>query len=112
MSNFLRLVVLMMMSSRLAAIAPHIYSDEELAKFPIIVVAKWEKSGFRSHSKESKNDQGEAVVEQWETFTKLNIMRTIKGAGISPGEHELKICFGISWNKDGKAWRVRSHKVR
>jgi len=86
----------------LHAIAPRIYSDEELAKFPIIVVGQWEKADFRSHIKESENEQGEAVVEQWETYTKLKIIRTLKGTGISPGEHELKIGFGISWDKEGK----------
>ena len=95
-------LLLLWATGPLLAIARRIHSDEELAQFPIIVVAKWEKAGFRSHAKKPKNSRGEAVVEQWETYTKLKIIRTIKGDGVLPGEHELMIGYGISWDKEGK----------
>ena len=95
-------VALLVVVGPLSAMAPNIFSDEELAKFPVIVVGKWEKVAFRSHRQERKNDDGETVVEKWEVYTKLKILRTIKGPNLALGEHELKVGRGIAWNEEGK----------
>ena len=100
--RLIRASLLLLMIGPLLAIAPKRYSDEELADFPIMVVAQWEKAAFRSHAQKRKDENGETVVERWEFYTKLKIIRIIKGDGVALGEHDLKGGFGIAWNEDGK----------
>ena len=100
--RLLGLMTILMMVEMLGAMAPRMVTDEELARFPIIVVAKWEKAPFRSHTRERVNADGEVVVERWEHYTKLKILRKIKGARFLPGEYDLKVDYGIAWNQEGK----------
>ena len=101
------LIVLLLATSPLFAIAPRNYTDAELANFPVIVVAQWEKqkkdkaSVFRRHCKIVKNERGEKIIKRFEFYTKLKIIRTVKGDEIKPGEYDLKGSFGISWRLDG-----------
>lgn len=85
----------------LAAIPPcsaspqRYYSDGELAAWPIIVVARWEKAPFRRHDLEK-----DGVVERMEFFTKLHVLRVIKG-DVKPGVHTLMINGWLLWRPDG-----------
>ena len=80
--------------------APAYIPDEELAKYPIIVVAKWEKATFKSHNRTEHQDIGE-VVTACEAFTDLNVLEAIRG-DVKPGIHTLKVGWGIGWTKDGR----------
>jgi len=77
------------------AIAPAFISDEELARYPIIVVAKWDKASFRAHYRYSTNSDRGKVITAFESYTELNVLRVIKG-GIRPGVSTLKIGYGLS----------------
>ena len=82
------------------AIAPRYVADDELATYPIIVVAKWDKAPAKSHNKYAEDkDLGEVVLKS-EVYTRLNILAAVKG-GIEPGEHELLMNWGITWQEDG-----------
>jgi len=77
------LIVLLLATSPLFAIAPRNYTDAEL------------------HCKIVKNERGEKIIKRFEFYTKLKIIRTVKGDEIKPGEYDLKGSFGISWRLDG-----------
>lgn len=77
------------------AIAPSYISDEELARYPIIVVAQWNKAEFKPHHRKKDN-----VIENSEAFTDLEVLRVIKG-DVQPGTNKLKIGWGISWSQNG-----------
>jgi hypothetical protein len=79
------------------AIAPNYVSDVELASYPIVVVARWEKAGFNRHAKHTECGQG--VLES-EAYTRLNILSVLRGT-IELGEVDLQINYGISWAEDG-----------
>jgi hypothetical protein len=84
------------------AIAPPYLSDEELADSPIIVVAQWEKAPFKSHIQYGQEERLGQVVRQFEAYTTLKVLRTVKGSGVSAGNYELLVGFGIAWRRDGK----------
>ncbi len=89
-------------ASALNALAPPYVSDAELARYPVIVVAKWDKTPWKPHYKYGKfEDTGEKVIEKEEYFTELEILRVIKG-DVKPGLHKLKIGYGLGWDKDGE----------
>jgi len=93
--------LLLLWANSAHGIAPRYIPDPQLARSPIIVVAKWEKAPFEHHAKYRDPDR-KHVVEASEGYTKLRILRVIKGPGLKPGEHELLIGLGIAWSKDGK----------
>src|SRR5260221_7067110 len=66
------------------AIAPAFISDEELARYPMIVVATWDKASFRAHYRYSTNSDRGKVITSFESYTELNVLRVIKGT-IQPG---------------------------
>lgn len=78
-----------------SALAPQYQTDYQLVQLPCIVVARWDKAGVKRHDK-VRGD----VVENEESFTELNVLRTIKG-DIRPGRHPLLMGFGIGWEKNG-----------
>ena len=82
------------------AIAPPSISDEELARYPIIVVAKWDKTSFRAHYRYSTNSERGKVITAFESYTELNVLRVIKGP-MEPGVRMLKIGYGVSWSTNG-----------
>ena len=82
------------------AIAPKYIRDDELAAYPIIVVATWDKASTVSHDK-YRRESGVEVIVKNELYTKLNIHAVLRGS-IEPGICELMVCRGISWNVDGK----------
>ena len=83
------------------AMAPGYLSDEELAGFPIIVVAQWERAGFEAHHEYEKREDFGTVLVTAETYTKLRIVRVVKGPELKAGQHDLMAGMGISWRKDG-----------
>lgn len=87
-------------TSEAHAVAPPYVSDEELAAYPIIVVAKWDKAPVKPHHQYVEDkDFGQAVIKI-EAYTRLNILAVINGI-VKPGEHELMINSGITWQDDG-----------
>jgi len=88
--------------SSLQAIAPDYRTDEELTRYPIIVVAKWDKAEFESHSLV----EGNACME-WEAFTELDVQRVIKG-DIEPGRHKIMLSYGVGWFQDGTGLSTRT----
>lgn len=81
------------------AIAPPHVSDAELAAYPIIVVAKWDKAPARAHNQYAKDRVGRVVLKS-EVHTQLNILASIKGE-VAPGTQDLLLEWGISWREDG-----------
>ena len=89
-------VVLALLATQDAwAIVPNYVSDDELAKYPVIVVAKWDKAPWVPHHKY----QMKGIV-QIESYTRLKILSVIQGK-VEPGEVDLKMDWGITWQKDG-----------
>jgi hypothetical protein len=83
------------------AFGPSYISDKELAAYPIIVVARWEKAPFKSHNEIGPGPYGDwDGVEEFEGFTNLHILRVIKG-DIQPGIRRLMVGWGIGWQDDG-----------
>jgi hypothetical protein len=93
-------VVAFLRASEALGIAPNYVSDQELAKYPIIVVAKWDKAPAKSHIQYGKDDDLGEVVLKSEVYTRLNVLATVKGA-VEQGEHDLIVNWGITWNEDG-----------
>jgi len=81
------------------AIAPAYVSDDELAKYPIVVVAQWKRGEFKPHHCYRREDN-ENVIVAVEAFTELEIVRVIRG-DLKPGTAKLKVGGGIGWSKDG-----------
>jgi hypothetical protein len=77
-------------------IAPPYVSDEELASYPIIVVAKWERAPATEHHKY----RSPGVVIKSEIYTRLNILSIVKGEA-QPGVNNLMVGWGITWRTDG-----------
>src|SRR5262245_40441786 len=80
------------------AIAPPYVADDELAAYPIVVVAKWDKAPVRPHHR-YVGDKQEGITKI-EAYTRLNILTVIKGK-IEPGQHDLMMNGGITWQEDG-----------
>jgi hypothetical protein len=79
---------------------PGFISDEELAQYPIVVVAKWDKAPFRAHQRYSTNNNLGQVVTAFEAYTELNVLRVIKGP-VQPGVTTLKVSYGVGWSTNG-----------
>src|SRR2546422_11482936 len=91
-------VVALAVSTNSSAIAPAYVSDEALARYPVIVVAKWEKAEFKRHHRY----EGTNMVTAIESFTELNVLRVIKG-DLKPGAaQKVMVGWGIAWSKDGR----------
>jgi hypothetical protein len=82
-------------------IAPRYLSDEELAQYPIIVVAQWNKADFKAHNRYEQREGMGKVRVAVEAFTELQVLRVIKG-DVKPGTHKLKIGWGVSWSANGE----------
>jgi HEAT repeat protein len=78
------------------AIAPPHVSDVELAKYPIIVVAQWEKAPFV----ENNRHVSENAIDRIESYTRLKVLSVVKGK-VEAGDHELLVGPWISWKDDG-----------
>jgi hypothetical protein len=63
------------------AIGPTYASDGDLAKYPIIVVAQWEKSPFKSHN---QYDNDKILINE-EITTRLNVRIRIEYPGTGRG---------------------------
>lgn len=81
------------------ATAPAYVSDDELAQYPIVVVAQWKRGDFKPHHRYRREDN-ENVIVGLEAFTELEILRVIKG-DVKPGTAKLKVGGGIGWSEDG-----------
>lgn len=77
------------------AVGPSYKTDAELVRFPVIVVAQWDRAETRRYESED-----ESRGRRFEVETELNVLRVIKGQ-ISPGKHSLLLDWGIGWMKDG-----------
>ncbi|MEI9896466.1 MAG: hypothetical protein WDN28_22040 [Chthoniobacter sp.] len=69
--------------------------DDELVKEPIIVVARWIKSPVERHDLVE-----EGTLKIWESHTKFEIIRVIKG-DVKPGVHPLMAIGFLRWLPDG-----------
>lgn len=94
---------ILMGAHTVSGIAPNFISDAELAQSPVIVVGQWENAPFTSHNKYRDDFGSDQVIADSEAYTKLRILRVIKGSDLKPGEHHLMTGLGISWSEDG-AW--------
>ena len=77
------------------ALAPDYQTDYELAQYPYIVLAQWDKAERRSH----RLVEGD-VCKRFEEFTELNVLRVVKG-DLTPGRHTLLSSYGIAWLENG-----------
>ena len=84
-----------MSAARVMAIPPPFISDQEMARFPVIVEARWDRRPFRAHY-----DVEDNALKNGECFTKLTVLRVIKG-DLKPGEHELLPGYNIGWSETG-----------
>jgi len=91
---------ILLLCSSTYAMGPAYVTDAELAQYPIIVIAKWDKAETKPH-KLVKGD----VCEKFEVFTELNVQRVLKG-DIKPGKQTILMGWGIGWNKDGTELRT------
>jgi len=81
------------------ALAPPYISDQELARYPIIVVARWEKAPISAHN---KFDESGKTIVICEAHTKLRVERVLKG-DLKPGVFDLKFeHWCVCWDKDGR----------
>jgi hypothetical protein len=97
--RFLAFGFLFVTDGKISAMAPAFVSDEDLAQYSVVVVAKWEKAPFRANHRYDERDQ-QKVVTAIESFTDLNVLRVIKG-DVKPGRHALMIGWGIAWSQNG-----------
>ncbi len=82
--------------SSAVAVAPPFVSDEELARAPTIVVAKWDKAPLVPHNLVKGN-----VCEKLEARTEIVVTRVVKGA-LKPGKYTILLGPFIGWeSKDG-----------
>jgi hypothetical protein len=106
MNTLLKIALFLGLTLRIAAgavgMAPPYLTDAQLAKYPVIVIAKWEKAPFTPHFKE--NDSNIAMRE---IYTRLRILEVIRG-DVKPGEVDLMTGWGIGWNKEGKELRTHT----
>ena len=77
------------------AIAPPHVSYEELAKYPIVVEARWNGEAITDHSEVDGN-----VRKTWELRTEIVVERVVRG-DIKPGTHTVLLGWPIAWEKDG-----------
>lgn len=91
--------VALLWSSEALALAPGYVSDEQLAKYPIIVVANWVRGPVTDHVKYRNDDPEESIIHR-EQYVRLNVIGVVKGK-LEPGEHDLIVNWGIAWNDDG-----------
>lgn len=96
----LALLSLVLTATNALAIAPPYLSDEELTRFPILVLAKWPKSELQHHKLVHGNE-----LKKYEAFTELEVIRVIKGR-IQPGKHRLMLNQGVVWQQDGSQLRT------
>ncbi len=82
---------------RSLAIAPPYVSDEQLAQYPVIVVAQWDKAKVVRHDRYIAWN----AVDRIEAYTTLNVLRVIEGS-ISPGNQPVMIGSSIAWTANGK----------
>jgi hypothetical protein len=76
-------------------IAPGHLTDEELARFPLIVVARWNRAPFEAHHRIEQN-----ALRDYDLRTRIEVIRVIRG-DLEPGEHTVMLDFGIGWEETG-----------
>jgi hypothetical protein len=77
------------------ALGPSYKTDGELVRYPVIVVAQWDRAEVRRH--ESSEEGGGS---RFQAETTLNVLRVIKGR-IYPGNQTLLLGWGVAWKEDG-----------
>lgn len=81
-------------SSNLAAIPPAYVPDAELAKYPVIVIGKWEEAKFENKSTVEGN-----VLKKHFVTTKFVVESVIAG-DVEVGEQSVSLGFRIGWSPD------------
>lgn len=84
------------LTCRAFAMAPAYASDEQLAAYPIVVVAKRGKASATSHDQYRNDVRLGQILVKSEVYTSLNILEVVKG-NVEPGVHDLIIDWGSSW---------------
>jgi hypothetical protein len=93
---FVAIASMLLISSVVEAIAPPFVTDEELAKQPIIVIGRWNKTPVRAHNRVVGN-----VIQEMEAHTELLIERVVKG-DLKPGTQKILLGAFIGWpEKEG-----------
>jgi hypothetical protein len=80
-------------------IRPARASDEELARHPIIVVGRWNKTPLRVHDRTipcPEKGPKDVICTDTETHTELVVECVIKGK-IAPGTHRILLGFRLGW---------------
>ena len=101
----LSILLVSMDAGRIAAIAPPYVADDELAQYPIIVVAHWTKAPFTNHSRVEGHE-----LKDWEVRTEVEIDRVIKG-DVKPGKYVLLTGFRIGWKNDDRIMSYMSTQM-
>ena len=87
------------------AIAPSYISDEELAKYPNIVIAKWTKKEFKTNHRVEGN-----VLKEWEAKTEIEIESVIKG-DLKPGKYTIMTAAFIGWDQNNRIMTFTSTEL-
>lgn len=72
--------------------APRFVSDCELAKSPVLVVAKWNGAPWKNNSLVIDNR-----MTDYEVATEIEVSRVIKG-DLEPGKHTILVAYPIGWS--------------
>ena len=73
---------------------PKFVSDPELAKCPLIVVAKWNDASWKNNSRVEDN-----IVKEYEVATEIEVIRVVQG-DVAPGKLTILVGFAIGWSTE------------
>lgn len=90
------------MAAGAVGMAPPFLTDAQLSKYPVIVIAKWEKAPFVWN-----RSPDDPAIDKIEAFTRLRILEVIRG-DVTPGEALIMTGWGIGWNKEGTELRTHT----
>jgi len=91
--------------SSAVAVPPAYVPDTELAKYPIVVIGKWEGAKFENNSVVEGN-----ILKKYFVTTKFVIEKVIKG-DVDPGEQTVSMGYAIGWKKDGEVMSYMSTEM-
>src|SRR5438105_3490363 len=79
-----------------SAVHPPSKSDDDLAKEPIVVIARWNKEApWKGHELVEDN-----AVTAYEIHTELVVERVLRG-DVKAGKHKLLVSYPIAWDDKG-----------
>lgn len=87
------------------AVPPPYVPDTELAKYPIVVIGKWEGAKF-----ENKSEVEDSVLKKFFVTTRFVVEKVIKGE-VDPGEQTVSMGYAIGWEEDGQVMSYMSTEM-